>query len=352
MNKAMKYGWLCSAFATLFCLPPLSAEAKRVAGVSAAAVVDSQAEATRLLQEGEALAKEGKLLSAVSTFTRALSLMEGFSEEHPLRLGIERQLRIAKGRVLVARYKGRDPNAPVARPLSPKPPPPEPDEVRVAQVFGTVLLRAGDWGERYIENTDDTFAFGRRITVSPGAGVEMMPRGASGFSLRAVETASFSFLRDSHLRVHSGAYALRAAEDDAKFKVDGPFASFEITSDDPFAVMFGVTTNGGMKIIGLVGDAELRRPGEEPVSLRPGQLLFVLPKGYSRKMYVELSTLITTARLLTAFDEPPAYYKRLKTEALAQALRTKRRFRTIVGDVKGTDSFEVKVLREDELPDK
>ena len=84
------------------------------------------------------------------------------------------------------------------------------------------------------------------------------------------------------------------------------------------------------------------------MELRPGQLVFALPKGYSRKMYVELSTLIATADLLTAFEEPPNYYKRLKTEALVQALRTRRRYRTVVGDVKGTDSFEVEVLREDE----
>ena len=101
-------------------------------------------------------------------------------------------------------------------------------------------------------------------------------------------------------------------------------------------------------MIGLLGEVELRRSGEDLQKLRPGQLIFVLPKGYSRKMYVELSTLIATADLPTAFEEPPSYYKRLKTEALVQALRTKRRFRTVVGDVKGRDSFEMKVLREDE----
>jgi hypothetical protein len=150
------------------------------------------------------------------------------------------------------------------------------------------------------------------------------------------------------LDAHSGAYLLRANEDDGEIRIEAPFAEVDMSGDDPFAVMIGITTNGGLKMIGLLGEVELRRSGEDLQKLRPGQLVFVLPKGYSRKMYIELSTLITTADLLTAFKEPPPYYKRLKTEALVQALRTKRRFRTVVGDVKGIDSFEMKVLREDE----
>lgn len=355
MNKSGDSRGLCSVKILLLSLLSLSFVAS-VALTGAEADVESVGpaepltEVTFLVREGETLAKQGHLLSAVSAFTRALGLLEGFPPEHPMRLRVEKEFRIAKGRVLVARYKGRDPNA--LLPTPPQPPAEEPLDVKADQVFGTVSLGEGKWKGRYLESTGDDFAFGRRVVVASGAGVELTPRSPFGLGLRAVETASFSFLSAGHLRVHSGAYALRATEDNAKVKVEGPFASFEITSDDRFAVMFGVTTNGGMKVIGLVGDPELRSSGEEPVSLRPGQLVFVLPKGYSRKMYVELSTLITTARLLTAFEEPPTYYKRLKTEALAQALRTKRRFRTVVGDVKGNDSFEVKVLRDDEIPDK
>ena len=355
MNKSGDSRGLCSVKILLLSLLSLSFVAS-VAPTGAEADVEGVGpaelltEVALLVREGETLAKQGRLLSAVSAFTRALGLLEGFPPEHPMRLRVERELKIAKGRVIVARHKGLNPNA--LFPVVPAPPLKEPAEVKAEEVFGTVSLGEGKWKERYLKNPGDGFAFGRRVVVASGAGVELTPRSSFGIGLRAVETASFSFLSGESLRVHSGAYALRAIEDDAKFKVEGPFASFEITSDDRFAVMFGVTTNGGMKVIGLVGDPQLLRPGEKTVSLRPGQLVFVLPDGYSRKMYVELSTLITTARLLTAFDEPPTYYKRLKTEALAQALRTKRRFRTIVGDVKGSGSFEVKVLREEEISDK
>ncbi|MFP6894376.1 MAG: hypothetical protein VCA18_11535, partial [Opitutales bacterium] len=223
----------------------------------------------------------------------------------------------------------------------------EPKELRVKQVFGAVLLR-GIFQPRSLTKSGETFAFGRRVTVSSKSGVDMDLPGKADFNLRMVDAGSFTLPTPGVLDAHSGAYLLRANEDDGKIRVEAPFAEVEVSGDDPFAVMMGITTNGGLKMIGLLGEVELRRPGEDLQKLRPGQLVFVLPKGYSRKMHVELSTLIATADLLTAFEEPPPYYKRLNTEALVQALRTKRRFRTVVGDVKGTDSFEMKVLREDE----
>ena len=80
----------------------------------------------------------------------------------------------------------------------------------------------------------------------------------------------------------------------------------------------------------------------------PGELTFALPEGFSRKMNVELSTLMVTANLITAFGEPPSYMKKLRQQAMLQAMRTNKRFRTVVGDVKGNENFELKVLREEE----
>ena len=296
-----------------------------------------------LLSEGDALTENGNFPAAVSALNRAMSLVEQKTKPNqPLREKVERALRITKGRAIVARYKektnkGSKPN--VSAQLE------EPEEVDVRQFFGSVLIR-GKWEPRSLSKPGESFGLGRRVTVTSKSGVELQLPGKGDLSLRAVDACSFSLLTEDVLGIHSGAYDLRADEDDAKLRLEAPFAELELASDDPFAVMFGVTTNGGLKLIGLVGEVELRRSGEKTQELRPGQLVFALPKGYSRKMYVELSTLITTADLLTSFEEPPVYYKRLKTEALAQALRTRRRFRTVVGDVKGNESFEVKVLKE------
>ena len=298
------------------------------------------------LEKGQTLADQGEFAPAVSTFNRAIGLLEQDQKTDPLlRERIEQALRITKGRAIVARYKGSlsDSSAGKAQATIPS----EPKDINVRQIFGSVLLR-GEFEPRSLTKSGEAFGFGRRVTVSSKSGVDLDLPGKAGFNLRAVDAGSFTLPKPGVLDAHSGAYLLRANGDDGKMHVEAPFADVEISGDDPFAVMIGITTNGGLKMIGLLGEVELRRSGEDLQKLRPGQLVFVLPKGYSRKMYVELSTLIATADLLTVFEEPPSYYKRLKTEALVQALRTKRRFRTVVGDVKGRDSFEMKVLREDE----
>jgi hypothetical protein len=301
-----------------------------------------------LLQLGKSqtLADQEEFVPAVFALKKAIALLEQDQKPDPLlRERIEQALRITKGRAIVARYKGSlsDSSAGKAQATIPS----EPKDINVRQVFGSVLLR-GEFEPRSLTKSGKAFGFGRRVTVSSKSGVDLDFPGKAGFNLRAVDAGSFTLPTPGVLDAHSGAYLLRANEDDGKMRVEAPFAEVDISGDDPFAVMIGITTNGGLKMIGLLGDVELRRPGQDLQKLRPGQLIFVLPKGYSRKMYVELSTLIATADLLTVFEEPPSYYKRLKTEALVQALRTKRRFRTVVGDVKGRDSFEMKVLREDE----
>ena len=300
-----------------------------------------------LLVEGKALAEKGKFSNALSVLNRALSLATDKSSnpsDSALRAKVEQAIRITKGRAIVARYKDKKPRDEVVENSFLKTN--EPSDLEVMQFFGSVMLR-GTWIPRTLSKEGEAFGFGRRITVSSRSGIELKVLGKDEVKLRAVDASSFSFSANDSLSVFSGAYALRVDDDDCRIQLTAPFAELEIFSKDPFAVMFGVTTNGGLKLIGLVGKVELRRPREKTVELRPGQLVFALPKGFSRKMYVELSTLMATADLLTAFKEPPDYYKRLKTEALAQALRTRKRFRTLVGDVKNTESFELKVLDED-----
>jgi len=305
-----------------------------------------RSEVLLLLVKGQTLADQMEFVPAISAFNRAIALLEQDQKTDPLlRERIEQALRITKGRAIVARYKGSLSNVSVGEAQATIPS--EPKDINVRQVFGSVLLR-GKFEPRSLTQSGATLGFGRRVTVSSKSGVDLDLPGNAGFNLRVVDAGSFTLPSPDLLEAHSGAYLLRANEDDGEIRVEAPFAEVEVSGDDPFAVMIGITTNGGLKMIGLLGDVELRRQGQDLQKLRPGQLVFVLPKGYSRKMHVELSTLITTADLLTAFKEPPPYYKRLKTEALVQALRTKRRFRTVVGDVKGTDSFEMKVLREDE----
>ena len=332
-NKAFKLGFVffCFGSTLLFAEPT---------------VENIRSEVLLLLGNGQSLADQEEFVPAVSAFKKAIALLEQDQKPDPLlHERIEQALRITKGRAIVARYKGSLSDSSVGKAQATIPS--EPKDINVRQVFGSVLLR-GEFEPRSLSKSGEAFGFGRRVTVSSKSGVDLDLPGKANFNLRAVDAGSFTLPTPGVLDAHSGAYLLRANEDDGEIRIEAPFAEVEVSGDDPFAVMIGITTNGGLKMISLLGEVELRRPGQKLEKLRPGQLVFVLPKGYSRKMYIELSTLIATADLLTAFEEPPPYYKRLKTEALVQALRTKRRFRTVVGDVKGRDSFEMKVLREDE----
>ena len=135
-------------------------------------------------------------------------------------------------------------------------------------------------------------------------------------------------------------------EDNIKCTIRSPLSEFVLESDDPFAIMLAVTTNGGLKVISLLGEIELKQKQKPSTSLRPGQLIFSLPDSFSRKMSVELSTLMVTSKLMTGFDEPPVFLKKLKQQALIQALRTKKRFKTVVGDAKTNSDFQIQVLQE------
>ena len=56
--------------------------------------------------------------------------------------------------------------------------------------------------------------------------------------------------------------------------------------------------------------------------------------GFSRKMNIELSTFIASSSLISAFKEPPGFAKKLRQNALIQAIRTRKHFRVLVGDAK------------------
>ena len=103
-----------------------------------------------------------------------------------------------------------------------------------------------------------------------------------------------------------------------------------------------VTTNGGLKIISLLGEVELKQKGTSSTSLSR-QLIFSTD-GFSRKMSVELSTLMVTSKLITGLKNL-YFHKKLKQQALIQALRTKKRFRTVVGDAKTNSDFQIGYLK-------
>ena len=296
-----------------------------------------------LLIEGKELADNNQFSQSLRIFNQALGLLKQTPRSHPLRMEAEKWMKITKGRFLVARYKGSkvqafsDPDA--LRPLSE-----ESREFKVLQVFGKSIARK-IWEPRDDIRTGEILGLGRRVTTLPDGGIELASSGTAEFSLRTVQASSFDLLGKSEFALHSGSYVIHSKIENSSIILDSPTVEVKLSSDDPFAFMAGVTTNGGLKIICLLGEIKLRTVGKN-IELLPGELSFALSDGFSRKMNVELSTLLVTSNLLTGFNQPPVFLKKLRQQAMLQALRTRKRFRTVVGDVKGTDNFELRVLKE------
>jgi hypothetical protein len=305
--------------------------------------VKSAPEIEELLQSGKDDFNNNNFVQALITFNRAMGYLREVPKSNPLVKDIEQHIRLTKGKLLVQRYnknlnKENEINGNALLPISE-----ESEDIEVNQIFGPVLAREV-WQNKKINMKGDSLGFGRRVTVLPSAGVELSYVDGYKYKIRSVEAASFAMSDENVFDFHSGSFSLASLESNSLCLIKSPLSEFHLKSDDPFAVLFAVTTNGGLKIIGLLGEIELVQKTKPSISLRPGQLIFSMPDGFSRKMSVELSTLMVTSKLMTAFEDPPNFYRKLKQQALIQALRTKKRFRTLVGDAKTNSDFQIKVL--------
>lgn len=298
--------------------------------------------ALELLKLSEKQIEREDFRAAIATLNKAMGILKETSRNQPLRIQVEKQLRIAKGRSIVAKYT-RSKLQPVADPSGFLPLEDEPKDFSVSQVFGRIISK-NTWTERDQLSDNDPIGIGRRLTVLPKGGIEVIGY-KEPIMFRSLNASSFELARPNFIHLNSGSYLFHQTRRKGSIQLKSPLTECELSSKDPFVFMAGVTTNGGLKIIGLLGDITCMMESETN-RLIPGQLCFALQEGFSRTMSVELSTLIVTSELITAFPRPPSFMKKLNQQAMLQALRTKQRFRTVVGDVKGTRDFEIKVIEE------
>ena len=305
----------------------------------------AQDQVQALLDKGKKEAEIGNFDLALVHFNKAMGYLRQASSNHPLADEVQKEIKITKGRSLVAKFRQRSGlQKNVKNKLLPIRE--ESEDVLVSQCFGTVLVR-DIWHARDIKREGEIFGFGRRLTILPSAGVEVAIRNQDRYVVRSVEAASFAIDKNQLFDFHSGSFSLHTLEKNSVCTLKSPLAEVILESKEPFAVLLAVSTNGGLKIIGLLGEIKLKQKQKESVFLKPGELIFSLPNGFSRKMNIELSTLMITSKLMTSFKKPPAFFKKLKQQALIQALRTKKRFRSIVGDAKTNSDFQIKVLEEE-----
>ena len=298
-----------------------------------------------IFNRGVELQEKREYDGALWELNKAMGMVKN-NYNHPLRKKIEEALRVTKGKMVVSKYASRKRTSRLAdggdelETIEN-----EPFDFVIQQVFGKSLSRKV-WENRDELKEEDPIGLGRTVTVLPDGGVEISANFNPGFSLRSVQAASFSLVSESEISLHSGSYCLYSTHSDLKVKISSTLADVDLFSEQPFAMMVGVTTNGGMKVIGLLGRIQLTMDGETKEIL-PGNLVFCLPNDFSRKMDVELNTLLMTSKLLNSFKKPVVFHKKLNQQALLQALRTKNRYRSTVGDVRGNKNFEVNVFPEE-----
>jgi hypothetical protein len=302
--------------------------------------VTYSSEALEYLKLSEEQLEQEDFRKAIATLNQAMGILKETSRNHPLRIQVEKQLRIAKGRSIVAKYS-RSHLSPSPSPTGLRPLEEEPKDFSVSQIFGRIISK-NIWQERSELTTKDPVGLGRRLTVLPKGGIELYSN-REELMFRSLDASSFDINGPSSMSLHSGSYIFHCSKANGTIKLKSPLSECEFQSDDPFVFMVGVTTNGGLKIIALLGKISCVM-GREMETLIPGQLCFALTEGFSRTMNVELSTLIVTSKLITSFPRPPSFMKKLNQQAMLQALRTKQRYRTVVGDVKGNSDFEIKVI--------
>ena len=230
--------------------------------------------AERFLKEGVSLTDRGEFAESVKILNRALGILREFPSSHPLRVRIEKQLRITKGKSVVSRYENRSSRNKNSELLPLKN---ESNDYLVAQIFGKVSSRKV-WLPRENLELNNPVALGRRITVFPNAGVELISNPNKQTVIRSLNASSIDLISSEEISLHSGFSLLGVYKNDHQFTIGAPQTSISINADSPFACLFEVATNGGLKSIALLGKITLTND-EHEIELLPGELCFAMPGG-------------------------------------------------------------------------
>ena len=122
----------------------------------------------------------------------------------------------------------------------------------------------------------------------------------------------------------------------------GPEAALKLFGSG--CCMLEVETNGGFKVIGILGRfrMEVSSAGVSQ-DLMPGELVFVMPgdRGFGEKVNVNVGKIIETSYLISGFSNASSFRQSLATISAAQENSIGKTFAAEVGDAKSPDRFEV-----------
>ena len=116
--------------------------------------------------------------------------------------------------------------------------------------------------------------------------------------------------------------------------------------------MLEVETNGGIKLIGVLGRTLVELANNKNgFELLSGELIFVKPgnAGVGDKINVNLGKVVETSFLLSGFKNNQSFELSLNSVVKAQMESIGKTYRAEVGDAKGVDTFEVVTVEEEEI---
>jgi hypothetical protein len=118
--------------------------------------------------------------------------------------------------------------------------------------------------------------------------------------------------------------------------------------------MLEVETNGGIKILGLLGRAIIKTESSaEKLALLPGELTFVKPGSseIADIININLERVVSTSFLVSGFKNSDSFLSSINSVVRAQQESIGKTFRAEVGDAKTPDSFEVIAIPEEQVKD-
>ena len=176
------------------------------------------------------------------------------------------------------------------------------------------------------------------ISVRPRSGLETL---AVGFHFRFGSETRFE-LEENAMRLHAGSIMIQSRNIQNITNLIGPEASVRLSGSG--CCMLEVETNGGFKVIGILGRFRMEIPSAgKSQDLMPGELLFVMPgdRGFGDKVYVNVGKIIETSYLISGFSNAASFRQSLATISAAQENSIGKTFAAEVGDAKAPDRFEV-----------
>ena len=193
----------------------------------------------------------------------------------------------------------------------------------------------------------DKLTAGAAVFAREGSILEA--KSGQGEIIRAGSNTNFTLGKARKLELYKGAILLWLPSGGEGIRVASPLSEIHLEGEG--GLMLGVTEVGGLKAVGLHGNPTLQLGMEgKGVSLEPGTLVFVYTEGqgFSRKVDVELATIMQTASLVRDLKDPLPFLEEMAKHAKNQNRKIRNRFRALVGDAKSDKDFEMMIIRDKE----